>query len=59
MASNQGGGALGSQPWLSLISRYSQDNINAAIERFADPAFHRELMFAQHPLAFSPSRAKH
>jgi hypothetical protein len=42
-----------------LISRYSQDNINAAIERFADPAFHRELMFAQHPLAFSPSRAKH
>jgi Putative DNA-binding domain len=44
------GGALGSQPPLAGLARYSQDNINAAIERFADPAFHCTLMFAEHPL---------
>jgi Putative DNA-binding domain len=43
------GGALGSQPRPPGMARYNQDNINAAIERFADPAFHCSLMFAEHP----------
>jgi hypothetical protein len=43
------GSALGSQPRPAGMARYSQDNINAAIERFADPAFHCALMFAEHP----------
>ena len=43
------GGALGSQPPPVGLPRYSQDNINAAVERFADPAFHCTLMFAEHP----------
>lgn len=43
------GGALGSQPRPLAIPRYSQDGINAAIERFADPPFHCELMEATHP----------
>src|SRR5262249_53881888 len=40
---------LGSQPRPPGMARYNQDNINAAIERFADPAFHCSLMFAEHP----------
>jgi Putative DNA-binding domain len=44
------GGALRSQLRPSAIARYSQDDINAAIERYSDPAFHCGLMFAPHPL---------
>jgi hypothetical protein len=46
---NAEGGALGSQPRPEGLGRYSQDGINAAINRFADPAFHCEVMFAVHP----------
>jgi hypothetical protein len=43
------GGALGSLPRPAEISRYSLDDINNAIRRFADPEFHCELSFAEHP----------
>jgi hypothetical protein len=46
---NAEGGALGSQPRPEGLGRYNQDGINAAINRYADPAFHCELMFATHP----------
>jgi Putative DNA-binding domain len=31
------------------IQRYHQDDLNAAINRFAEPALHSELLFAAHP----------
>ena len=31
------------------IQRYHQDDLNAAINRFAEPALHSELVFATHP----------
>jgi Putative DNA-binding domain len=31
------------------IQRYHQDDINAAINRFAEPPLHSELLFAEHP----------
>src|SRR4051794_14346894 len=37
------GGALGSQSRPQSIPRYNQDDINAAINRYADPKFHCEL----------------
>ena len=43
------GGKLGSQARPATLRRYSQDEINAAIGRFAEPAFHCGLEFAQHP----------
>jgi hypothetical protein len=43
------GGALGSQARPASLPRYSQDDINAAIGRYAEPSFHRGLMFANHP----------
>ena len=43
------GGKLGSWPRPSTLSRYSQDDVNRAIARFAEPAFHCELVFAEHP----------
>ena len=43
------GGRLGSQARPATLRRYSQDEINAAIGRFAEPAFHCGLEFAQHP----------
>jgi hypothetical protein len=46
---NAEGGALGSQPRPEGLERYSQDEINAAINRYADPQFHCELAFANHP----------
>lgn len=46
---NAQGGALGSQARPEDIARYSQDDINAAINRYADPQFHCELAFANHP----------
>ena len=44
------GGALGSHRRPDEISRYSLDDINGVIRRFADPEFHCELMFAEHPI---------
>jgi hypothetical protein len=41
-------GALGSQPRPATIGRYSQDSINASINRYADPQFHCELAFGIH-----------
>src|SRR5262245_10870138 len=46
---NDQGGALESQPRPAELRRYSQDDVNAAINRYADPDFHCELMFAAHP----------
>jgi hypothetical protein len=46
---NAQGGALGSQPRPDGMERYSQDQINTAINRYANPQFHCELMFANHP----------
>src|SRR5262249_37579155 len=40
---------LASQPRPAGLRRYSQDEINNAINRYADPEFHCELMFAVHP----------
>src|SRR5688572_29508284 len=43
------GGALSSQPRPGGLTRYTPDEINATINRYADPAFHCELSFAPHP----------
>jgi hypothetical protein len=48
-ADNVQGGSLESQPRPAGLRRYSQDDINAAINRYSDPDFHFELMFAVHP----------
>ncbi len=45
---NTQGGALGSQLRPATLGRYSQDAVNAAINRYADPQFHCELAFATH-----------
>jgi hypothetical protein len=42
-------GVLGPQPMPVDLRRYTQDDINSAINRFADPAIHCELLFARHP----------
>jgi hypothetical protein len=47
---NAQGGALKSQPRPAEIGRYSQDEINNAVNRFAEPEFHCELAFATHPV---------
>src|SRR5262249_15589311 len=44
------GEALRSQARPAALRRYSQDDINAAITRYSDPAFHCGLMFASHPI---------
>lgn len=46
---NAQGGALGSQPRPGALGRYNQDDVNAAISRYADPEFHCEVAFANHP----------
>lgn len=46
---NADGGALSSQPRPENLRRYSQDDVNAAINRYADPQFHCDLIFAHHP----------
>ncbi len=46
---NADGGALDSQARPDGLDRYNQDDVNAAINRFADPRFHCELSFAGHP----------
>lgn len=45
----QQGGTLRSQPRPSTLPRYSLDDINAAINRYADPKFHCDLAFTTHP----------
>lgn len=47
-ADNAEGGALSSQPRPATVPRYSQDDVNAAINRYAEPHFHCELTFARH-----------
>jgi hypothetical protein len=42
-------GVLGPQLTPAGLRRYTQDDINAAINRFADPTIHCELLFARHP----------
>ena len=46
---NAEGGALGSERRPDGLRRYSQDDVNAAINRYAEPAFHCELLFACDP----------
>ncbi len=46
---NAQGGALASQPRPETLGRYSQDDVNAAVNRYASPRFHCELAFANHP----------
>jgi hypothetical protein len=46
---NAEGGSLESRPRPSELRRYSQDEVNAAVHRFSDPAFHCELLFGVHP----------
>jgi hypothetical protein len=42
-------GPLQSQLRPAAIERYTQDAVNAAVNRFADPQLHCELLFAVHP----------
>lgn len=44
----QRGGSLESQPRPATMQRYSQDELNAAINYYADPKIHCELAFAEH-----------
>jgi Putative DNA-binding domain len=46
---NDDTGGIISQVRPGNIPRYSGDDVNAAINRFADPPFHSELQFAIHP----------
>ncbi len=46
---NAQGRILRSQARPSELERYSQDEINASINRYADPEFHCELAFANDP----------
>ena len=43
------GGALRSVPRPDGLNRYSLDDVNSAVRRFADPEFHNELVFSAHP----------
>ena len=47
---NQTGGALTSQPRPEGLRRYNQDDINGAINRYADPTINCELLFQRHTL---------
>jgi hypothetical protein len=38
-----------SQPRPESVGIYRQDDVNAAINRYADPPLHCELLFAKHP----------
>jgi len=44
----QEGGPLQSVSRPADVDRYTQDDVNQAINRFADPEFHCELLFATH-----------
>lgn len=49
MRHEDGNGPLQSVPLPEEIDTYTQDDVNQAINRFADPEFHCELLFAEHP----------
>jgi len=49
MAREEENGPLKSTPRPAEIDRYTQDDVNQAVNRFADPEFHCELLFANHP----------
>ncbi len=46
---NTDGGALGPQRRPDTIPQYSQDAVNSAINKYADPEIHCDLMFTNHP----------
>lgn len=48
---NDDGAALVSQPVPDGLGRYSQDEVNSAINRYADPRIHCDLLFAVHPVS--------
>ena len=43
------GGALYSTPFPEVLKRYAQDDINNAVNRYADPQLHCDLSFVGHP----------
>lgn len=45
------GGSITAEPRPNQFPTYHQDDINAAVGRYADPAFHCELRFCQNPAA--------
>lgn len=47
--SDPGSPTPGSQPRPDTISRYNNNDINSAISQYADPEFHCEMLFAEHP----------
>lgn len=50
MRGQESKGPLESVPRPANVGRYTQDDINSVINRFADPEFHCELSFAIHPV---------
>ena len=50
MRHQEGKGPLESVPRPTEADPYTQDDVNQAINRFADPEFHCELSFAMHPI---------
>lgn len=51
MRTQESKGPLESVPRPADIDRYTQDDVNTAINRFAEPEFHCELSFANHPVS--------
>lgn len=49
MRGDDAAAGLESQPRPEHINRYRQDDINAAVNRFADPQLHCGLQFGRHP----------
>ena len=49
MRKDEEDGPLIPQPRPEAVARYNQDDINSAINRYADPEIHCELAFADHP----------
>jgi hypothetical protein len=50
MRHREGKGPLESVPRPAEVDPYTQDDVNQAVNRFADPEFHCELSFAVHPV---------
>jgi hypothetical protein len=48
MREQAGDGALMSMPRPGTISRYNPDDVNAAVNRYAEPEFHCDLAFHKH-----------
>jgi hypothetical protein len=49
MRAQENAGPLESMPRPPRLDRYTQDQVNQSINRFAEPEFHCELSFAAHP----------